>query len=45
MRHHNIWGSAYGAGAGLSGILVPVGPGLCRILQMNFREFLFHALR
>ena len=40
MRHHNIWGSAYGAG-GLSGVFVPVGPGLCKILQVNFVEFVF----
>jgi hypothetical protein len=45
MRLHNIWGSAYGAGAGLSGIFVPVGSGLCRILQTNFGEFSFHALQ
>src|SRR3712207_7851417 len=23
----------------------PVGPGVCRMLQTDFREFLFHALR
>jgi hypothetical protein len=22
-----------------------IGPGLCRILDMDFREFIFHALR
>ena|SRR3712207_1408432 len=37
MQHHNIWGLGFGAGPGLSG---PIGPGLCRIPDMDFRESL-----
>jgi hypothetical protein len=29
----------------VGGLPTPVGPGLCRILDMNFGEFPFHALR
>jgi hypothetical protein len=33
-----------GAGGPFGGNLVAVTAGLCRILNLNFREFLFHAV-
>jgi len=44
MQLYNIWGAAFGAGAGLSGVFGPVGTELCTILQTDFGEFTFHAL-
>jgi hypothetical protein len=43
-------GVTSGVGAGLcgvpgAGVFRGAGVRLCRILDMNFREFLFHALR
>jgi hypothetical protein len=40
-----MWGLGFGAGPELSGVSGPIGAGLCRMLDMNFGEFPFHALR
>jgi hypothetical protein len=32
-------------GPGLSGVSGRIGPGLCRLLNMNFREFFFYDVR
>ena len=44
MQHHKMWGPPYGTAPGLWGISAPLGPGLCRILYMYFREFIFSVV-
>jgi hypothetical protein len=45
IQHHNMEKSlAYAAWRPLEAILVALRGGLCRIVQVNFRECTFHAL-
>jgi hypothetical protein len=41
MQHHNILCRLGCLGPGLSTDSSPIGPELCRILDMDFREILF----
>jgi hypothetical protein len=45
MQHYKMQSLALGTVPVFSGNRSPLGPGLCRILDMDFGELLFHALR
>src|SRR5215216_2827833 len=45
MRRHNILCPCRVSGPVLWGVSGAIGPGLCKILDTNFREYLFHVLR
>jgi hypothetical protein len=45
IRHHDMLCLACGGLEADSGPSRAIGVGLCRILDANFREFSFHALR
>jgi hypothetical protein len=44
MYYHNMWGLGFGTGPRLSGVSDPIGPGLYRIVDMNFGEFFFYEV-
>jgi hypothetical protein len=41
MRHHDMWASASGPVVGLSGVFGSGGPRICRMLHLDFGEYLF----